>query len=686
MPLLAFLWLPLLSLSTEIDMYTRGQNIYGEIQATSQKSSCFAAADSLLVESCIRVLVDGDETLHKYIALYITNCYLEMTGVARIKCQPKLSQSTNISSEEVASCVKTISTHSATALQLFVSQLDRVYDACMFLEFKAYQRHALMVSRTLLETAQNTSDDLESIAGLVKDSRALLEGQTRDILNLSRVATDALENTTARYTRVIQNVETFIQSTDESFAQLHSKMEASMTTQDEVSTRFNSSAQALAAKVDELAGSIDAVKNVSERLLGSVNSTAAQLDGVDSKASELLTEVGSLFTKVAEGSAYMNDIHKSGKETVKLTIQAVNAIEKHAQRQARILADLNTAMDDLASSVGASKIGFLTIYQKINQYAPGGLIFYSGFQLVCQVIFNVMFRLNADATTRLKQFSALLSCMCLIMEVFVNSFLQSFLNFVYLGPYAWVRGLSIKIFEHFRLPIANLIVRKYTCKRAPNYDLCLSTTMQTNRFSFMSAREAFFLKSLHVGIDSFYEAKQAAEQLATASLETASFTAFVTSTAGLRVSSQAVSAIFRFACIALTVAATAYILIFYTSPMEHIRGTVNQLRDQISHISPHKSSSYLRADPVSKRPRKQTRAIADDGSDYESNQNDPYLTADDLNTIPKASSYLTSGRHGSMQKKPKGFSSQQTTRLYGAADKRGVVRQAGSTKRATTSE
>ena len=494
-----------------LDIYLRGQKAYGDIAAAASEHNCIAEASKDMVPMCKKILLHSDhgaegEIFQKILALRLTNCYLEMTGMPLINCSTSGWKGTVLggfgvfkikaADRTIAECLRRIGEqNSGAAFQVFVQQLGRVFDICMYLDAKDFQRQSAEAAETLLQSSKSASTLLTSVLSTVQSNYEVLEAYTRllDILskNLTRVEAAARED----QEHILQSLMAIRLSMQDGEKELNDLMLHTASLQEQVLRKVDYSVTTLYSRLDTINDQLVVLGEGAKQLTNNVSAIAQRLEAVGNDTDTLSEKLQYLSEAVEEGRKAIESSQELGRDIMINTRLAMESIEQQAKKQVKTLTNINNAVGSISSGLGGDgssksswrRIGPLQLLWKLERVSPGGILWYLAMHICTQTLITL--GASGRQAVSAKRVALLVVLLSYGAELLINTVLNKVLTAVWVYGFAPFIALFGRVAEWLRLRR----IRKFLSLSCEGNESCLQAYESQVRITpNMGFREIFY--------------------------------------------------------------------------------------------------------------------------------------------------------------------------------------------------
>lgn len=437
-----------------LDIYLRGQKAYGDIAAAASEHSCIAEASKDMIPVCKKILlqpsheVDG-EVAQKILALRLTNCYLEMAGMPPINCSTDSRKSTVLGGfiaskaksthRAIADCLRKIGEQSSgVAFQVFVQQLGRVFDICMYLDAKDFQRQSAEAAETLLKSSKDASTLLTSVLGTVESSYKILDSYTQLLNALSKNLTHIESAAREDQEHILQSLMAIRLSMQDGERELNDLRLHAASLQEQVLHKVDYSVTTLYSRLDTINGQLEILDEGAKQLTDNVSILAQRLEAVSGDTDALSQKLQHLSEAVDDGRKAIEASQEVGKDIMVSTRLAMESIEQQAKMQAKTLSNINSAVGSISSGLGSDgssksswrRIGPLQLLWKLERMAPGGILWYLALHICAQTLITL--GASGRRAASAKRIALLVVLLSYGAELLINTVLNKILTAVWI--------------------------------------------------------------------------------------------------------------------------------------------------------------------------------------------------------------------------------------------------------------
>lgn len=456
-----------------LDIYLRGQKAYGDIAAAASEHNCIAEVSKDMVPMCKKILLQSDheaegETIQRILALRLTNCYLEMAGMPPINCSVTGWKGTifgsfgvskaKSASRAMAECLKRIGEqNSGAAFQVFVQQLGRVFDICMYLDAKDFQRQSAEAAETLLRSSKDASALITSVLGTVQGSYEILEAYVRllDTLskNLTRVETAARED----QDHILRSLMAIRLSMQDGEKELNDLMLHTASLQEQVLHKVDYSVTTLYSRLDTINDQLEVLGEGAKQLTDNVSAISQRLETVSNDTDALSEKFQHLSEAVDENRKVIEANQEASRDIMVSTRLAMESIEQQAKKQAKTLSNINSAVGSISSGLGGDgssesswkRVGPLQLLWKLERAAPGGILWYLALHICAQTLIKL--GASGRHAVSVKRVALLVVLLSYGAELLINTTLNKILTAIWLYGCAPFIALFGRVAEWFRI-------------------------------------------------------------------------------------------------------------------------------------------------------------------------------------------------------------------------------------------
>ncbi|EFO61307.1 Hypothetical protein GLP15_1342 [Giardia lamblia P15] len=494
-----------------LDIYLRGQKAYGDIAAAASEHSCIAEVSKDMVPLCKIILFQSDheaegEIIQRILALRLTNCYLEMAGMLPINCSVTGWKGTILGSFGVpktksvgrgmAECLKRIGEqNSGAAFQVFVQQLGRIFDICMYLDAKDFQRQSAEAAETLLKSSKDASALITSVLGTVQDSYEILEAYTRllDTLskNIAHIETTARED----QNQILSSLTAIRLGMQDSEKELNNLMLHTASLQEQVLHKVDYSVTTLYSRLDTINDQLEVLGEGARQLTSNVSAISQRLETVSNDTDTLSEKFQHLSEAVDESRKVVEASQEASRDIMVNARLAMESIEQQAKKQAKTLSNINSAVGSISSGLGGDgssgsswkRVGPLQLLWKLERAAPGGILWYLALHICAQTLITL--GASGKHAVSVKRVALLVVLLSYGVELLINTTLNKILTTIWIYGCAPFIALFGRIAEWFRIRR----IRRFLFLSCEDNETCLrSYESQVRITPGMGYKEIFY--------------------------------------------------------------------------------------------------------------------------------------------------------------------------------------------------
>lgn len=456
-----------------LDIYLRGQKAYGDISAAAKEHSCIAEASKDMMPMCKKILLQpshetGGEVAQKILALRLTNCYLEMAGMSLINCSMDSWKNTILggfgSSKSkpmdrvIADCLRKIGEqNSGVAFQVFVQQLGRVFDICMYLDAKDFQRQSAEAAETLLKSSRDASTLLTSMLGTVQSNYEILEAYTQLLNTLSKNLTRIESTAREDQAHILQSLMEIRLNMQDGGKEFNDLILHATSLKEQIMNKVDYSITTLYSRLDTINDQLEILDDGTKQLADNVTVIAQRLEAVNNDTDALAQKLQHLSEAVDEGRLAIETSQEVGKDIMLNTRLAMESIEHQTRIQAKTLSNINRAVGTITNGLGSDgsskqswrRIGPLQLLWRLEKVAPGGILWYSALHICAQTLITL--GASGGQAVSAKRVALLVVLLSYGTELLINTILNKTLTAVWIYCFAPFIALFGRIAEWFRI-------------------------------------------------------------------------------------------------------------------------------------------------------------------------------------------------------------------------------------------
>ncbi|TNJ29418.1 hypothetical protein GMRT_20199 [Giardia muris] len=372
------LWFVTICAASLVEAYARGEREYNELTSAGPDDACFASLGLDLREICPQVLEsEGDDVIHQYAALRLTSCYLELTGLSPVRCCPRRPGRAS----KLRACIRTLGKEEGgTGVAVFVHQLGRIFDLCVYLEASAFQRRSASASRDLLASSERAHDALITLQQTAHSTLEELSAQSSNLQALIEALSDLALHAVTAQEQLGKRMETLDTALSSQTASLQKGLNDALVAQESAIARVGALVESLEARLDIIHESLnvtaDTVRHVSDEL----EIAGGRLSGIAASTNALQGAVETLTEEVERHSVYVAEVHKEQQASSEALSAALESVEHQARQQTAALIAVGEAVERV-TTVGFRPFHILGLLEK---RAPGGVVWHLGGYVVAR--------------------------------------------------------------------------------------------------------------------------------------------------------------------------------------------------------------------------------------------------------------------------------------------------------------